>query len=180
MTRPVFLGLPLVLVALGCGGGPAPEPATDAPAEVAQAPAAGRSPRTFASVDLCALVPASDVADALDASLDARMMKDGSKGDTSEMASNCWYWIVPQGASDSDVEPYIVWLTTPELYESAEPDAEAVAGLQDEAHIRFDAGERQYRLVVLRRGDFLLEVIGQQRERTRRLAELVLARLDAR
>jgi hypothetical protein len=63
------------------------------------------------------------------------------------------------------------------LHDREAQNAERIAGLRDEAQIRFDDGEQQYRLTVLRRGDFALEVIGQERERTRRLADLVVSRL---
>jgi hypothetical protein len=169
----------LVCAASGCGAGDAkPEsaqpPVAAAPEPSAQEPAG----RKLESLDLCALVPATEVAAALDARVDPQLAKKSSKGESSAMASNCWYWLQPEGSTRGGAEPYIVWVMPSVLYDREAENAERIAGLGDEAQIRFDDGEQQYRLTVLRRGDFALEVIGQERERTRRLADLVVARLD--
>lgn len=76
--------------------------------------------------------------------------------------------------------PYIAWVMPPDIYEPPTPDAERLSGLGDEAAIRYDSGEDQYRLTVLLRGRYAVEVIGQEREWTRRLAELLIPRLSAR
>jgi hypothetical protein len=168
----------LLAATLGCrAGDPASQPAQDRAAETPRPPVAQQSSRALESLDVCALVPAKEVGDALGEPLDPRFP---SKGESTEVASNCWYWILPRGSSSGAAEPYIVWVTTPALYDPEAENAEPVAGLGDEAKIRFDKGEDQYRLTVLRRGDFALEVIGQERERTRRLADLVLSRLGTR
>lgn len=164
--------LAALILAIGCGSLGAREESASQPEPEQAAEAGVPAGSSGGDVDVCALLPGEEVA----AALDARLTHPTEPGST----MNCWYMLAPAGSSTAIGLPYIAWVMPPDINEPPPPDAERLAGLGDEAAIRYDSGEDQYRLTVLLRGRYAIEVIGQERERTRRLAELLVPRLLAR
>jgi hypothetical protein len=183
--------LPLRLAALalgagilaGCAGaaptadeaapqGPSPTTApTPQPAE--PVPDSGSSgARDFSNVNICELVPPEEVGALAGGDADP----DPNQQSEAEY-SLCWYEVdVGTGAYTY----YIVYVETEALGEAALALADAgdpVAGLGDEAFQRFDEGEDQFRLIVLQRGAYAIDIAGSDSDVMVEIARLLIDRL---
>lgn len=164
----------LLVAALGgpaCKTEQSRTPETAAPSS---SPAAS-SGRSLATLDLCKLVPGDAVTTALGGKLAAP-----TNGASGEGGANCWYTIEPPGATGT-VEAYIVYAFPPGYFEMMkgvqEGPVEAISGLGDDALLIPASSDPMHDLMVLKRGDLTLEIKGEDRQRLRKLAELVLSRL---
>lgn len=72
---------------------------------------------------------------------------------------------------------YVLWVVPPSYFMPPEQGGERITGMLDEAYVRPDSAADQFRVAALKRGDVAIEAIGADRERTRKLAELMAARL---
>ncbi len=173
----------VLLWGIGCGGEGSAAPAGDAqapPAADARAavePAAGRD---LGALDLCALLPADEVA----AALDGRIEQPASSEDYGQFRG-CTYGLRPAAGR---FEFVAVRLQPPATFEGSEAAletarglgheaaAQPVDGLADEAFAVENRTEDQWTVHALRRSDLAVEVTAASLEHARLLAEKVLER----
>lgn len=181
--RPLVRPRPFVIVAAlalaACG---APKPETDATPPGEAAPPAGTTepaPAPVASggldvaaLDVCGLVTPEEVA-ALAGGAPQADPNQQSEADY----SMCWYEV---DKADGAYTYYIVYVEKPELGEMALSLGEAgdpVPDLGDEAYLRFEESEDQFRLIVLRRGEFAVDMAGTDPDVMIEIARLLIERL---
>jgi len=149
------------------GGQAAPVPQSGTPA----APASGWDVN---SMNACTLFPGEAVAKALNATL-----ADPNNTGTG-IGPSCTYLLLPGGASSTGGQLYILNLIPAKLYApsiSALVNAQPVAGLGDQASMGTRVGTMTNDLMVLKTGDIAIEVLGDNVDLVRKLAEYVLANL---
>jgi hypothetical protein len=182
--------LPLRLAALalvagmlvGCAAaaptaaGPAPEDPspTAAPTTESAGPVPTSGPsgsRDFSDINVCELVTPEEVG-AL-----AGGVADPDPNQQSEADyTMCWYEI---DDGTGAYAYYIVYVETAELGETAlalEEIGDPVDGLGEEAYLRFDESEDQFRLIVLRRGDYAIDLAGTDSDVMVEIARLLIER----
>jgi hypothetical protein len=167
MNRTASIAVSIVTAfAWGCGGGggqpPAPPPST-APATTAPAPA-----RTL---DLCAVAPDADVAQALGAKVREPSRASQLGG------SECDYDF---DFGDRRSGFFFAWAGKPELYfsrEMATGDVEPVAGLGQDAFVEHAMPEDAWDLHVLLAPDLALEVKGDRKQQVLGLGRFLAGKL---
>lgn len=149
------------------GGQATPVPQSGAPAVPATA-------RDVNSMNACTLFPAEAVAKALNATLaDPNNVGTG-------IGPSCTYLLLPGGASGSSGQLYILNLIPVKLYApslSGLVNAQPVTGMGDQASMGTRVGTTTNDLMVLKTGDIAIEVLGDNVDLVRKLAEYVLANL---
>jgi hypothetical protein len=146
---------------------------TSAPqAESPTKPAASSSGQDVASMDACALFPGDVLAKALNVTLADPKNKGTSFGGT-----DCTYGFIPNGAGSTQV--YILNLIAPKLFDISVKggleNSQPVAGLGDKAFLGNRVGTKTYDLLVLKNGDIVVEVLGDDANLVQKLAAYVLA-----
>ena len=185
-TMPLFLILgALVLVLSACSSGNNPvatsssnnqagSQATSAPqADAPTKPAAPSSGQDIASMDACALFPGDVLAKALNVTLaDPKNTGAGYGG------PDCTYGFLLNGSS-TGTQVYILNLMSPDLYDisvnGALENPQPVDGLGDKALLGNRVGTKTYDLMVLKSGDIFVEVLGDDADLVKKMAEYVLA-----
>jgi Protein of unknown function (DUF3558) len=178
-TTAAFVLLAAGLVA--CGGTPptaALAPTDDAPTAAAPetpAPAptsAASASREFSTINVCELLPPEEVAELSGGAVD------GEPNQQSEADySMCWYEVTSATGAYSY---YIVYLETAEVGEMALTLGETgdpVPDLGDESYLRFEESEDQFRLIVLRRGEYAIDMAGTDSDVMIEIARLLIERL---
>jgi hypothetical protein len=133
---------------------------------------AGASGRDFSSINICQLIPAEEVAALAGVTVD----REPNQSSDSTF-SHCWYNLE---AADGGYEYYIVYLESIELGEAAlalGDLGDPVPGLGDEAYLQWVEGEAQFRLLVLVRGDYAIDIAGSRSEIMQQIARLLIERL---
>jgi hypothetical protein len=135
-------------------------------------PPAASTGRDFSTINICELIPAQEVADLAGGTVY------GEPNQSSDpMFSLCWYEVE---APDGAYEYYIVYVESVELGEfaiSMGDLGDAVGGLGDEAYLKYEDGEEQFRLLVMRAGDFAIDIAGSRADVMQEIARLLLQRL---
>jgi len=171
----------LMLAALACGpaGGAVNSPTSPAPtlagpttAPASQATSApASSDIDVSSYIACEIVTAQDVADLVGGPIYRELEQEPGPGCIYEVEAG------PDGYAQ-----FIVYVQPPNLIEAMietlpEELGQPVAGVGDEAFLDYNDGSETYDLVVLVRGRFGLEVIGEGEDWVRGIGELFLSRL---
>ena len=182
-TKPVFLFLGALLLGISAcspvvtitASPPAGGQATTAPkAGAPTAPAAQASARDVNSMNACALFPGADLAAALNSALVDPNTPGAGIGPT------CSYYLLPSGASTGTGQFYNLFLMDPVLYDPSSKglvNAQPVTGLGDKALMGSGSGAAAYDLIVLKSGDIMIEVNGNDAGMVQKLAEYVLNHL---
>jgi hypothetical protein len=141
--------------------------AVDATAAGAE-PAAERDLTTF---DVCARLPAADVASILDASPD-QVVGEATMG---TIASDCTY-TVERG---DQVRAYaMIWIYSPLMWDPSDiQPGTTIEGLGDSAYRTKTAGGGMDQVMVRVEGDFVLDARADSPEQAQQLAELAVGRL---
>ena len=185
-SRTLLMSVLTILLLAACGGRPQAVPApTDSGAESMPAgptepapttqPVASSDGRDLEAINLCALITNAEAAETM-AAQPARGDLEGVTG------PNCSYQITPDGGST--IQNVYVYLSTQELAEVSlsllrDAGGTEVEGLGSTAMVVYEADSEQYRLVVLRSGDFGFEILAPSEEGAQQLARLILERLPA-
>ncbi len=174
MSQQKVLGLTLatVLALAACGGGPPPPAATDQPAPEGPAAATTSAARDVTAFDVCALVPIAEIATVLGGSPGARPPNGNTYPGTE---SECWYEVA-RGPGRTP-ETVGVLLYPPGYYASAQEEgATEIGDLGDGAFLspRTDIAT----VIVLKKGVATIEARAGDADHARKLADLVLAKLD--
>jgi hypothetical protein len=151
----------------GAGGASNAADAGDASAARAQSAAA----RDLTTFNVCALVPAADVARILGASPD-QVLGEPTMG---TMASDCTY-TVERGDQVRDYA--MIWIYSPQMWDPSmiEPGT-TIEGLGDSAYRTKTAGGAMDQVMVRREGDFVLDARAASPQQAQQLAELAVGRL---
>ncbi|HET7010161.1 MAG TPA: hypothetical protein VFI11_05250 [Anaerolineales bacterium] len=177
------IAMALSAVLAACGGA-APSPSEAPPVAVStlavpptdagpEAPPAPSGTRDFAALNVCELVTPEEVLE-----LAGGGTLDGEPNQQGEATfSMCWYSLdAPSGA----YEYYIVYVESADLGEfalEAEEAGDPLAGLGDESRLWFEEDEDQFRLLVILRGDYALDIAGTDSEVMLEIARLLIERL---
>jgi len=183
-TRYLLLSVLTSVLIAACG--PQPQAAPTSPASggegtpiVADQPAPSTQPaasgggRDLEAIDLCALITNAEVAEIMA----AQPARDDLEGVT---GPSCSYQITPDGGST--IHNVYVYLHAQDLAEVSlsllrDAGATELDGLGSAALVAYEADSEQYRLVVLRSGDFGFEILAPDEDGAQRLARLILERL---
>ena len=172
--------LPLLLIALvamltGCSQPSESEPTASAAESVSTAPATAtgktkQSNRELAALDVCAVVSAEQVAEALNLDADAiaavATRRPGS--------SDCTYSV----QVDEDLRNYLmIWVYPPQMWYPEEDDVIESLDLGDAAYSSTMSTLAQ--VMVLAKDEFVLDVRADDADQARALAELAFRRLKA-
>jgi hypothetical protein len=129
--------------------------------------------RDVSTMNACTLFPGAGVAAALNATLvDPNNPGSGSGG------PDCTYYLLPAGAGEGQL--YNLFLLPAELYEpslNALENAQPVSGLGDKAALGTRVGTSLNDLMVLKSGDLMIEVNGNDASLLQMIAEYVLTNL---
>jgi len=148
---------------------PAGEQATTAPQAVAPGAA-----RDVTAMNACALFPGDAVASALNTSLVDPTNTGAGFG------ADCTYYLLPSGGGGGAGQLYNLFLMPPELYDlslSALENAQPVAGLGDQASMGTRVGTTINDLMVLKTGDIMIEINGEDAGTLQKMAAYILANL---
>jgi Protein of unknown function (DUF3558) len=166
-------------LALAACGSPAPTTTASPPEEASPAPATeppSSSPptggRDFSAINLCQLVSPEEVA-----ALAGGTAEEDPNQQSEADFSMCWYEV---DKADGVYTYYIVYVEKIELGEMALALGEAgdpVPDLGDEAYLRFEESEDQFRLIVLRRGEYAIDMAGTDSDVMIELTQLLIERL---
>jgi hypothetical protein len=131
-------------------------------------PAAARDLTTF---DVCALLPAANVASVLDANAE-QVVGEATMG---TLASDCTYTV---NRGDQVRDYAMIWIYSPIVWDPSmiEPGT-TIDGLGDSAYRTETAGGGMHQVMVRVEGDFVLDARGNSPEQAQRLAELAVGRL---
>jgi hypothetical protein len=159
-----------------CGGNPpTPAPAANAgPAPQAPASTTGGEARDVTKIDVCALLPVAEVADALLASPGDRP-PNGHSYPGAE--SECWYEVVR--STGRTIETVGVFLYPPESFAGLQEDgAIEFPGLGDAAFLspRTDIAT----VIAVKQGVATVDARAADADHARKIAEIVLAKLEQR
>jgi len=166
------LALITMFATAACGGSQPPPAETPTAAPAAPAAETAGVTQDVTAIDVCALVPAAEVAAALGGSPSGRPPH-GNAYPGAE--SECWYEV--NRGSGTPRETVGVFLYPPDAYASAREDgATEIAGLGDGAFLspRRDIAT----VVVLKKGVATVDARAGDPDHARRLAELVLSKLE--
>ena len=124
-------------------------------------------------MDACALFPGNVLAKALDVTL-----ADPKNTGKSFGGPDCTYGFLLNGSS-TGTQIYILNLLSPDLYDISVKggleNPQPVEGLGDKALLGNRVGTKTYDLMVLKSGDIFVEVLGDDADLVKKLAEYVLA-----
>jgi hypothetical protein len=176
VTSTLLLGVLLIGVS-ACSPGRSPVTAPpsngQAPEVATEAPAVPAAARDVSSMNACTLFPGTAVAAALNATLvDPNNSGSGSGG------PDCTYYLLPAGAGEGQF--YNLFLLPAELYQpslGALENTQPVSGLGDKAAIGTRVGTTLNDLMVLKSGDLMIEVNGNDASLLQKIAGYVLANL---
>jgi hypothetical protein len=139
--------------------------------------AGGAGPLDLATLDVCALVPGTDVAGAVGAALQETKRFNSPDGDI----ARCVYIVAPPDDGGPKARAFAVELEPPSSFAEVRPYVDEptrdVAGLGDGAWISQDPDTGRFRLWVLRRGVATLYLTADDETELRKVAELVLSKL---
>jgi hypothetical protein len=180
-TATLFLAL-CIASSCGDGGGELAETATTGQNGVVDAGTKNAKVRELSSLNVCELLPERDIIDLLGGEIKTA----ASRSDYGN-SQGCDYGI---GAPGTATYEYIsIWVSTPDLFQSAESiletdtglgqeaTAEDLEGLGDVAFAIHNETEQQTTVHVLRRDDVVVSVTAEGLEHARRLTEEVIERL---
>jgi Protein of unknown function (DUF3558) len=166
-------------LALAACGSPTPTTAASPPEAASAAPATEPPPsspptggRNFSGINVCQLVTPGEVA-----GLAGGTAQDDPNQQSEADFSMCWYEV---DKADGVYTYYIVYVEKVELGEMAlslDETGDPVPNLGDEAYLRFDESEDQFRLIVLRRGEYAIDMAGTDSDVMIEIARLLLDRL---
>ena len=170
----ILTSLLIMLLVAGCGGPQSATAASNAGDEATkeQVPTSGSDALDVTTVDVCALVPVAEVASELG----------GSPGDNPPNShtyagaeSECWYEVAHGPGSMPEVVG--VFLYPPSFFESTQEEgAIEIPGLGDEA-FRSPRTDIET-VIVLKRGVAVVDARAGTQDHARKVAELVLAKLE--
>jgi len=168
----LWFALSTVFALAACGQSPPPLPADAGTESTAAAPAPASRDRDVTSLDVCALVPVDEVAAALGGS-PGTLPPNGSAYPGAE--SDCWYRIAR--GSGRMPETVGVFLYPPEYFPEAEEEGSTpISDLGDAAFLspRTDITT----VFVLKKGVATVDARAGDADHAKKLAELVLAKLE--
>ena len=175
-SRTIFV-LAALIVAAGLGACSQESSSTAPASNQGKATSAQTAPptvkRDLKSFDVCARVPAATVAGIL-ASTPERIT---GQATMTTYASDCTYTIRrDEGAKDYAM----VWLYAPEMWDpSAAGKIEKIEGLGDAAYLEKEGSGSFRTVMVLVKGNFVLDARADTPEQARELAKLALKRLTS-
>jgi len=139
--------------------------------------AGGAGPLDLATLDVCALVPGEEVAQAVAATLQETKRFNSPDGDI----ARCVYIVAPPDDGGSKARAFAVELEPPSSFAEVRPYVDEptrdVAGLGDGAWISQDPDTGRFRLWVLRSGIATLYLTGDDEGELQLIAGLVLSKL---
>jgi hypothetical protein len=165
-------------LALAACGSPVSTTAASSPQAASTAPATELPPsspptggRDFSAINLCQLVTPGEVAGLADGTAE----EDPNQQSEADF-SMCWYEV---DKADGVYTYYIVYVEKVELGElalSLDETGSSVPELGDEAYLRFEESEDQFRLIVLR-SEYAIDMAGTDSDVMIGIARLLLDRL---
>jgi hypothetical protein len=150
---------------------PLPETAPAASAQPTVPPASGRD---FMKIDVCSLVSDKEVAQ-----LDNGTVQSPAQNSDLGTTRGCSYGIT---TADGGYDNVIIYVEPPDLLEASlelsTDKGTPVAGIGDQAYLQKDTDTGQFRLLAERKGDFGVEVIGENSDSVVAIAKLLLPRIQ--
>jgi hypothetical protein len=148
---------------------PTSAPAT--PAEQSAPPAAGRD---FTKIDVCSLVSDQEVA-----KLDNGTVQSPAQNSDLGTTRGCSYGIT---TADGGYDNVIIYVEPPDLLEASlelsTDKGTPIDGVGDQAYLQKEADIGQFHLLAERKGDFGIEVIGENGDAVVAIAKLLLTRIQ--
>ena len=172
----LIAGLAAVLLAAGlsaCSQEPNNTDSKESQGEAARTtPARPTVKRDLSTFDICARVPAADVAGILGSTPD----RISAKATMLSYAADCTYTIE---RGDGMKDYAMVWLYSPQMWApTMAGEVEKIEGLGDDAYLEKGSIDTFNKINVLVEGDFMLDTRANSLEQARGLAELALERLS--
>jgi hypothetical protein len=147
---------------------------TTAPAASVQPTVPPASGRDFMKIDVCSLVSDKEVAQ-----LDNGTVQSPAQNSDLGTTRGCSYGVT---TADGGYDNVIIYVEPPDLLEASlelsTDKGTPVAGIGDQAYLQKDADTGQFRLLAERKGDFGVEVIGENSDAVVAIAKLLLPRLQ--
>jgi hypothetical protein len=147
---------------------------TTAPPQATEQSAPPASSRDFTKIDVCSLVSDQEVAQLDNGSVQSPAQK-SDLGTT----RGCSYGVQ---TADGGYDNIIIYVEPPDLLEASldlsTDKGTPVAGIGDQAFLQKDVDAGQFRLLAERKGDFGIEVIGENGDALVAVAKLLLTRIQ--
>jgi hypothetical protein len=147
---------------------------TAAPATSTEQSPPQTSGRDFTKIDVCSLISDQEVAQ-----LDKGSVQSPAQNSDLGTTRGCSYGVT---TSDGGYDNVIIYVEPPDLLEASldlsTDKGTPIAGIGDQAFLQKDVDAGQFRLLAERKGDFGIEVIGENGDALTAIAKLLITRIQ--